>query len=144
MTSRSSIMFFLWGPAHAQSSLVGRFCLGSNFCVTPQRQSITAPLCLVNVLWLVDGDKQGIYKEQVKLLQAKKANNYLGLDQTCFKLQIINIKVEFKLSQLSKSVNHNIYSTGGSNSLCLVISSRMVGKEYKSSTSLWWLLGNAK
>ncbi|KAI8077671.1 uncharacterized protein BX664DRAFT_362467 [Halteromyces radiatus] len=94
--------------------------LGSNFSVAPQRQSITAPLCLVNVLWLVDGDKQGIYKEQVKLLQAKKAKNYLGLDQTCFELQIINIKL--MQDQVSSQIN----------SLCLVISSRMAGKEYKS------------
>ncbi|KAI8096144.1 uncharacterized protein BX664DRAFT_311110 [Halteromyces radiatus] len=90
----------------------------------PYEALIIALLCLVNVLWLVDGHEQGIYKEQVKLLQANKAKNYIKSALKCKSNQDVKwIQVVCELSIRGTS--------GGSNSLCLVTSNRMVGKEYK-------------
>ncbi|KAI8099729.1 uncharacterized protein BX664DRAFT_310668 [Halteromyces radiatus] len=49
------------------------------FCVGPS-DNYHPPLCLVNVLWLADADKQGTYKEQVKLNCHKQRMQELFLD----------------------------------------------------------------
>ncbi|KAI8092615.1 uncharacterized protein BX664DRAFT_312740 [Halteromyces radiatus] len=84
---------------------------------------------VVNVLWMADGDKQGIYKEKVKVLikPALTANHKFCESFPCARW-------------------------GGSSSICLVISSHTVVKEYiglankkkilEVNIVLWWFLGN--